>query len=149
MVKDLRSIFGESYPQVKLRILCKSCNTIGSHFPFKDTIPENCMFKLIYKYTCENCKAFYIGKTQLQFHVRITQHQGLSARTGNELQTKVASDIRDHSLNCNSQVKNENFEVLDRLHDKYNLTILESLHQKTKKPSIGTQQQSTPLICFD
>ena len=107
------------------------------------------MSNLIYKYTCESCNAFYIGKTQLQLRCRVAQHKGISARTGKETQMKVASDIRDHSLKCKVHIKEDNFEIIDRLHDKNGLLFLESLHQKTKKPSLGTQQQSTPLLCFD
>ena len=149
MARDLRSLMQESYPQIHLRILYKSCNTIGTYFSYKDKIPKECVSNLIYKYTCESCNAFYIGKTQLQLRCRVSQHKGVSARTGKEVQEKVASDIRDHSLKCKVHIKEENFEVIDRLNDKNGLLLLESLHQKTKKPSLGTQQQSTPLLCFE
>ena len=74
---------------------------------------------------------------------------GVSPRTGEEVKSKVGSDIRDHSLKCKTHIKKENFKILDRLHNKNGLLLLESLHQKTKKPSIGIQQQSTPLLCFE
>ena len=112
-------------------------------------LPEECVPNLIYKYTCDSCKAFYIGKTQLQFRCRIAKHMGVSPRTGEEVKSKVGSDIRDHSLKCKTHIKKENFKILDRLHNKNGLLLLESLHQKTKKPSIGIQQQSTPLLCFE
>ena len=72
MAKELRSMIQQSYPQVHLRTLYKSCNTIGSHFSWKDKIPTECMSNLVYKYTCESCKAFYIGKTESQFKCRIS-----------------------------------------------------------------------------
>ena len=149
MAKDVRSLLQEYYPQIHLRTLYKSCNTIGSHFSFKDKIPKECMSNLIYKYTCECCKAFYIGKTESQFRCRISQHQGLSARTGKEVSAKVASEIREHSLKCKVHIKDEDFTILDRLNNKNGILILESLHQKVKKPTIGIQQQSTPLLCYD
>ena len=149
LASDLRNIMKESYPQIHLRILYKSYNTIGNHFSYKDKIPEECVSNLIYQYTCESCNAFYIGKTQLQFRCRICQHGGISTRTGQELKVKVASDIRDHSLKCKVHIKNENFKILDKLQDKNGLCLLESLHQKIKKPTLGTQQQSTPLLCFE
>ena len=148
MVKDLRTIMAEGYPQIHFRVLYKSCNTIGTHFSYKDKIPEECVSNLIYKYTCDSCNAFYIGKTQLQFRCRIAQHKGISARTGDKLTSKNNSDIYAHSLKCKVYIKDENFEILDRLNDKNGLLTLESLHQKTKKPSIGIQESSTPLLCF-
>ena len=149
MAGEVKSILQEHFPQIHLRVLYKSCNTVGNHFSYKDKIPEECVSNLIYKYTCDSCKAFYIGKTQLQFRCRIAQHMGVSPRTGKEVATKVASDIRDHSLKCKTHIKKENFEIIDKLHTKNGLLLLESLHQKTKKPSLGTQQQSTPLLCFE
>ena len=48
-----------------------------------------------------------------------------------------------------SHVKPENFKILDTLPSENGLYILESLYQKTMKPFIGKQQQSTPLMSFD
>ena len=107
------------------------------------------MSNLVYKYTCESCKAFYIGKTESQLKCRISQHMGISARTGKEVSSKVASEIRDHCFKCKVHIKEENFTILDRLFDKNGILILESLHQKVKKPTIGVHQQSTPILSFD
>ena len=149
MARDLRSIVGTSYPQVNLRIMYKSNTTIGTNFSFKDRTPKETLSNLIYKYTCECCQAFYIGKTDLQFACRIAQHMGVSARTGDSLGVKPPSDIREHCLKCKVHVKKGNFIILDRTFDKSGILILESLHQKNKKPTIGIQQQSTPLLCYD
>ena len=149
MARDVRATICQFYPQVHLRVLYKSCNTIGSNFLFKDKTPIECTSNLIYKYTCECCQAFYIGKTESQYKCRISQHMGVSARTGNALTVKVASDVRDHCFKCRVHVKAENFSIIDKLHTKNNILALESLHQKTKKPTIGIHQQSTPLLCFD
>ena len=99
--------------------------------------------------TCERCKAFYIGKTEQQLAARISEHSGISARTGKKLQTKPRSDIYDHCQNCHVHVQPENFSIIDTLPTEKGLLILESLHQKIKKPQIGVQQKSTPLMSFD
>ena len=41
--KDIRCLLHDSYPQIHLRMLYKSYNTIGSRFSFKDKIPEECL----------------------------------------------------------------------------------------------------------
>ena len=146
--KDIKCLLGECFPQVHLRMLFKSCNTIGSSFSFKDKMPEECLSNLVYKYTCDRCRAFYIGKTELQFRCRVCQHLGISPRTG-EAVSKVASEIRDHCLKCKTHINTDNFVVLDRLQSQHGILLLESLHQKIKKPTIGIHQQSTPLLCFD
>ena len=106
------------------------------------------MSNLVYRYTCGGCRASYIGKTDVQFRCRVCQHLGISPRTGDEVTSKVASHIRDHSLKC-TPINTENFKILDRLQSKHGILFLESLHQKMKKPTLGTHEQSTPLLCFD
>jgi len=70
---------------------------------------------------------------------------GISIRTGVTLSTKPHSEIRDHCF----KYKEDNFEILERLNSKNGLLLLETLHQKIKKPKIGVHVQSTPLLCFD
>ena len=149
MTHELKLLVRQFYPQLHLRILFKSSNTIGNRFSHKDKVPELTASNVIYKYTCKSCQAFYIGKTKQQLITRITQHQGVSARTGREVMCKAQSDIREHCLKCKVPVETENFSILDRLHSENGLVTLETLYQKISRPSIGIQQQSTPVLCFD
>ena len=103
---------------------------------------------LIYQYKCESCNALYIGKTEQHLRSRICQHQGVSDRTGAIRAVPVNSHIRDHCLEHGKRVNEEDFKVLDKCFYPSDLLILESLYQKTLKPSIGVHSQSTPLIMF-
>ena len=60
----------------------------------------------------------------------------------------VNSHTRDHCSGQGKRVNEGDFEVLDKCFYSSDLLILESLYQKTLKPSIGVQSQSTPLIMF-
>ena len=119
------------YPQVQLLPIFKAYSTIGNNFSFKDKQPRLCRSNLIYKYTCERCKAFYIGKTEQLLAERISEHSGVSARTGKKFQSTPKSDIYDHCFKCHVHVNPDNFEIIDTLQTAYGLLILESLHQKT------------------
>ena len=141
---ELKQIVSESYPQIQLLFTYKSFSMIVSHFRFKDTQPLMSKSNLSYKYTCECCPAFYIGKTNRQLVVHIFEHSGVYARTGKTFKNRPQSDIFDHSEECNAHIKPENVKILDTLQTENGLLLLESLHQKTKKPLIGKQQQSTP-----
>ena len=99
--------------------------------------------KFIYS-KCDSCNAIYIGKTEQNFRCRISQHLGVSFRTGATLSTPVQSDIREHCLKHKQHISRDNFSIIDRTFQKSELLSLESLHQKTKKPSIGKMAQSTP-----
>ena len=61
--KRLNSIFSQFYPQIKLRVIFKSSNTLGNFFRIKDKIPEDLRAGIIYKYKCDSCNATYVGKT--------------------------------------------------------------------------------------
>ena len=147
--KELDSLMSRYYPQIRLRIIYKSLNTIGSRFQVKDKMPVDCMSCIIYQYKCDSCNAIYIGKTEQNFRCRISQHLGVSFRTGVTLSTPVQSDIREHCLKHKQHINRDNFSIIDRTFQKSELLSLESLHQKTKKPSIGKMAQSTPLAMFD
>jgi hypothetical protein len=146
---DLRSLVRKYLPDIKLQVIFKSGSAIGDLFAFKDKLPESCVTKFIYKYTCESCNAFYIGKSQRQFKVRVFEHIGKSYHTGNFLGSPVHSEIRDHCRDKDHAMVPSNFVVIDKSRYKNDLLLLESLHQKIKKPSIGTHLQSTPLLSFD
>ena len=133
LTEELKNIVLKFYPQIHLRILFKNCSTVGNSFSIKDKMPKELVSNIIYKYTCECCKAFYIGKVQKQFRCRISQHIGISVRTGATLSSKPHSEIRDHCFKCKTPILEDNFEILDRLNSKDGLLLLETLHQKIKK----------------
>ena len=122
----------EHLPNIKLQIMFKSDCVIGNLFGFKDKLPESCMTKFIYKYTCECCNAFYIGKSYRQFKVRIFEHLGISYRTNSLLVRPPHLDIREHCHTEDHPMRQSNFSIIDTCRFKSDLLTLESLHQKTK-----------------
>ena len=127
---DLRNLMKQYLPRVKLQVIFKSGSAIGDLFGFKDKLPESCMSNIIYKYTCESCNAFYIGKTCRQFKVRVFEHLGKSLSTGDFLGSPIASDIRDHCPTKDHAMRAEYFKIIDKWRYEYDLLFLESLHQK-------------------
>ena len=93
---ELKNIVSESYPQVQLLLMYKTHSAIGNCFGFKDRQPKLNQSSLIYRYTCERCKAFYIGKTEGQLGMHISEHMAVSVRNGKPLQNHPHSDIYDH-----------------------------------------------------
>ena len=145
---EITNLVCRYYPQIRLRIIYKSLDRIGNRFKVKDSIPKDCMSCLVYKYTCKSCNAFYIGKTEQHLRSRISQHQGISDRTGSTLSSPVHSDIRDHCLKHKQEIDYDGFTVIDRTFFPSELCTLESLYQKALKPNIGTHTQSTPLLMY-
>ena len=145
---EMTTLMERYYPQIRLRIIYKSLDRIGNRFKIKDSTPKDCMSCLVYKYTCESCNAFYIGKTEQHLRSRISQHMGVSDRTGSSMSTPVHSDIRDHCLKHGQEINYDNFTIIDRTFLKSELCTLESLYQKSLKPNIGTHTQSTQLLMY-
>ena len=112
--KELNSLISRFYPQIRLRMIYKSLDTIGSRFQLKDKMPEDCMSCIIYQYKCDSCNAIYIGKTEQNFRCRISQHMGVSFRTGATLSTPPQSDIREHCLKHRKHINVNNFSIIDK-----------------------------------
>ena len=149
--KKLHELMGDFYPQISLRIVCSDGNTIGNRFNFKDKVSKLCMSNIVYKYTCEFCKEFYIGKTCRQFRSRIREHQGLTIRRGNpcEVNSLSFSEVRRHCHEVhNCEVNPDRFDILAKLRNENDLECLESLFQRSLKPKIINQVQSIPLLSY-
>ena len=148
--QKMNELMSEFYPQLSLRMVYSGSNTIGNHFNFKDKVSKLCMSNIVYKYTCELCKEFYIGKTCRQFRNRIREHQGLTVRTGKPCSKgcEVFSEIRLHCHGHKIHVNPDNFEIIAKLRNESHLERLESLYQRTLKPKIINQCQSVPLLTF-
>ena len=129
------------------KLVLRNPRTIGSLFKFKDTVPDMMRSLVVYKYTCPRCNlGTYLGSTKRMLKVRIDSHRGISHRTGNTLNKKEFSNIRDHANSCNSPISYENFQIITQAIDETSLPILESLMIKQLVPSLNSQLSSAPLF---
>ena len=99
-------------PFCKVRIVFKTSNRLRNYFSFKDVVPEPLRCCQIYNFTCGSCNASYIGKTFRYMKVRVSEHQGVSPRTGIHLKAILSTSVRDHMLDCNQMVAWNDFKVL-------------------------------------
>ena len=88
-------------PFCKVKIAFKTSNRLKNYFCFKDVVPEPLHSCQIYNFTCGSCNASYIGKTFRHMKVRVSEHQGVSPRTGKYLKGTLSTSVRDHMLDCN------------------------------------------------
>ena len=85
-----------------------------NYFSFKDVVSELLCSCQIYNFTCGSCNASNAGKTFRHMKVRVSEHQGLSPRTGKHLKGTLSTSVRDHMLDCNHMVTWDDFKVLGR-----------------------------------
>ena len=84
----------------KSRVIFKSTNRLKSYFNVKDVLPEPLRSCQVYKFTCGSCSASYTGKTFRHLKVRVSEHQGVSPRTGKIVKGTLSTSVRDHMLEC-------------------------------------------------
>ena len=138
-ISKLRNLLNRVYPQAISRFYFEINNSIARLFR-KCDVPEVMMSSsLIYKYTCD-CSLQYIGSTQLQLFRRVSQHRGVSFRTGIPLSKQDNSVIRDHCNSHNHQIELSSLAVLDHCHNRDDLHILETLHIHVQRPLLITNQ---------
>ena len=71
--------------------------------------------------------------------MRINSHQGVSHRTGNTLNTKEFSNIREHCKKCKISVNYDDFSIVAQAPNEHSLSILESLTIKQMVPSLNSE----------
>ena len=132
----------------KLRVIFQTNNRLKNYFRFKDFVPEALRSSLIYKFSCGSCTASYIGKTYRHFKVRVSEHQGVSPRTGKPVKGTLSTSVRDHMLVCDHKVVHEDFKFLGNESNRYFLELKESLFIKRDKPSLNKNLYSQELLLF-
>ena len=148
---ELEALTSKFFPFVKLELVFTNALKIGSLFNYKDALPLNMRSSIIYNYCCSRCgSGRYVGSTNRPLYMRISEHQGRSYRTGNQLKCPPHSSIRDHAMSCSKEVKAEDFTIVGSLagKNKNNLLILESLHIRHAKPNLNDMSSAHPLVCF-
>ena len=124
-------------PFCKLPVMFKSTNGLKSYFNFKDVLLEPLRLCQIYKFTRGGCSVSYTGKTFRHLKVRVSEHQGVSPRTGKIVKGTLSPSIHVHMLECDHTVTWDYFKVLGRESNHWVLEIKEILFIKRDKPSLN------------
>ena len=118
----------------KLQTVFKSQRKLSNVFRFKGCLPSDLVSRVVHKYTCDRCDSTYSGETDRHLKVRSGEHIGISPLTFKKTKTSKESVIRDHLLNCNNISTFEEFTILTKRNNKFNLEIKESLLIKRNRP---------------
>jgi len=141
------------FPICKLQVIFNSNNRLRNFFSFKDKIPLSVRSHVLYRYTCDGCKAIYIGKTRRHYGVRVFEHLGISLRTGatytfnNNNGNNTA--ILNHINRTKCKGRQENFRIIGSSNTDILLCIKETLLIHQSKPRLNTNERSTPIYLFE
>ena len=131
-----------------LRIIFIPAKKISHLFPFKDRVPTVMQSLVVYKFRCASCNAQYVGKTARHLTTRVAEHQGISPRTQQPLQSPAFSAIREHSHRSGHSINQQDFSIVCKAKIKFDLSIMETLEIQRTMPSLNTMQSSLPLELF-
>lgn len=136
----------DCFPDFSFRFVFTNNYTIGSFFNHKDRLPDLLCSKVVYKFTCPSCNAGYIGSTIRNLNIRISEHKGISFRTGHPISNPSYSVVRHHSENMDHKIRFEDFRILHRVRHETELRLAESLYIFHNKPNLNANESSIKLI---
>ena len=135
-------------PFCKVGIVFKTSNRLRNYFSFKNVVPEPLCSCQIYKFMFRSCNVSYIGKTFRHKKVRVSEHPGVSPRTGKHLKGTLPTSVRDHMFDCNHMVAWDEFKVLGRESNHWLLEIKDSIFINRDRPSLNKNIHCQELFLF-
>ena len=105
---------------------------VSSYFSLKDPTYNLLKSHLVYRFTClDDPNITYIGKTKRFFQQRISEHHDGNTAISDHLKTCVG-------CKNNKQFSNQ-FEILEKGNNDFDIRILEALFISQLKPSLNKQ----------
>ena len=102
---------------------------IKNYFSYKDPIPGDLKFFLLYEFTFARCSSSYIGESCLHFKTTIEAH----------IKKENQSHIFKHlhaTTTCFGSYNSLSFKIIDEPNSKFNLKIKEGLQNDWRKPNL-------------
>ena len=145
---QLHKLLSKAYPHISIRlsfVLRVDCLTF---FSFKDRISFAMRLHVVYKYKCQCCAALYVGQTRRHIHTRISEHMGVSSKTGNKLSVSQMSAVLTHHHLSKHTISDSDFTILTSGNSMFDLEMRESLLISKLKPILNNNISSMPLYLF-
>ena len=146
--RTLTKLFRKHFPMAELRVVFKSGPKLSQLFPVKDSIPSALRSNVVYEFRCSGCSARYVGKTTRNLSTRISEHLGVSSRTGKQLTAPSFSAIRQHGELTGHALNAGQFRVVTQAPSSTDLDIYEALVIQKSLPSLNTMIKSCELHLF-
>ena len=84
----------------------------------------------VYKISCEECEATYVGESECSLKTRFGEHRKPSSTTS-EVSNHIHTDNPDHTITL------ENTEILAVEHKWFERGVKEAIHIRALKPSLN------------
>ena len=80
--------------------------------------------------------------------LQVSEHQGVSPRTGKRVKGTLSTSVRDQMLDCDHTVAWKDFSIIGRESNHYLLETKESLFIKRDNPFLNRNKYSQGLFLF-
>ena len=138
ITRRLKSCVNKFYGFVNLRVVFRTLTRrIKSFFPYKDRFNRSQKSKIVYRASCWDCDAFYIGKTKRRLHVRKTEHFKALTQIGHASAVAISSG---------HNIKWDHFEILACSQCDLQCKIKETLLIGDLKPALNENVGSENLL---
>ena len=146
--RKISRLLRKTYPCVDFRFVFRSGRHIENVFSSKGRIPKNvcCVCShVVYQYLCSGCQASYIGKTSRHLLIRSREHLGIGKKRKPKTSTSAISEHIKQTGHCANL---ENFTILEKANNEFDLLIFGSLLILLDRPSLNAQNSSMPFVLF-
>ena len=133
------------YGFVNLKVVFQNTRRIKSFFPYKDRFNRSQKSKIVYKASCWDCDAFYIGKTKRRLHDRKAEHFKALTQNGH---ASLASAVVKHPISTGHNIKWDHFEILASRQCDLHCEIKETLLIRDLKPALNKNVGSESLFLY-
>ena len=142
---SLLKLYGQCFPQFKLKVIFKVDRRISGFFRVKDVIPVEWKSHVVYELSCDACNASYIGKTVNTLRERFISGANAHLKFDQKFESPFKLHLRD---NPTHSFDSDKIQVVDSSAYNIDLETKESLYISYLKPSLNTDTKSRPLLLF-
>jgi hypothetical protein len=103
----------------------------------KDVLPVSSCKDVVYRISCRDCNASYVGQTSRQVNTRISEHRNHIRRNAS-----TRSVITDHRIDCGHEFNWDDIEVLDHERFYYKRLVSETLYIKQQANGLNLQSDT-------
>ena len=141
---NINKLIKAHYRDIQVQFIFKSTKQVSYLFQYKDSIPTLVCSNIVYKFSCN---ATYYGNTNRNLLIRCNEHLGIN-RNGHEIVSSTRRSSRDHIKQTGHTASIDDFRVIRKSSNSYDLLIHESLLIQRDRPCLNSQQSSTSMVLF-
>jgi len=135
-IKDVSELVAATFDKSRYLVGYRTLNNLGGFVKVhKDRVETYANNNVVYKISCNNCEATYVGQTKRQLGTRVKEHSSnFSSKTANP------SVVTEHTLQTSHSFDWKNVKILDRENNYFKRLISEMIHIKEQSHGLNSQK---------